>query len=150
MLPSVGRLHPGTLYKGHGADRVISELCCWIDFEIEHYVYQIPPCVLVRREVADECGGIKCTGIVFKPVTTYVSTIYKRYSKKKLPKLVWAQVSGRPGVDDFGMDRVTRLIVSRRVREVFDRHEPTGIRYVPGSSAPSDSEIAGMVLGDSG
>ncbi len=69
----------------------------------------------------------KLSGVHFDSVETSKSEQFDElYPGRSLPRFVWLQVVGKPGVDDFGLAADHRLVVSERALNVL---KPRGLDH---------------------
>jgi hypothetical protein len=81
------------------------------------------PCFLVTERLAHELRASGLTGYELKSVELSKSDLFQDlYPGLDLPTFVWLDVNGSPGVDDFGVDKQGRLIVSDRALDILRRN----------------------------
>jgi hypothetical protein len=96
--PIVSRLHYG--FQGWLGDELLATF----------------PCYIVTERVHQALMHLGTTGCAFDRVQ--VTTEYpfdELYPKRQLPPFSWLKITGRAGVDDFGLSADHRLVVSSRV-----------------------------------
>lgn len=96
--PIVSRLHYG--FQGWLGDELLTTF----------------PCYIVTERVRQALERLGATGCSFD--TVRVTTEYpfdELYPGRQLPPFTWLKITGRAGVDDFGMSADHRLVVSSRV-----------------------------------
>lgn len=73
------------------------------------------PCYIVTKELAVAMESAHLTGFKFDQVQITKSGEFEDlYPNRQLPEFLWLRVFGRPGIDDFGLIKPARLIVSER------------------------------------
>jgi hypothetical protein len=78
------------------------------------------PCFIVTPRLAAAIGAAEPTGVTFDGVeATKAGTCEDLHPHEMLPEFVWMQITGTPGVDDFGADALARLVVSERALQVL-------------------------------
>ena len=107
---------------GHGpktlADRTVHpprvarlhyELAGWLgDDLLESF-----PCFVVTARLADRLASVRLSGFRLDDVLITTSDEFKElYPARSLPDFRWLKITGRPGVDDFGLTPDQRLVVS--------------------------------------
>jgi hypothetical protein len=98
--------HPPTVTKLH------FEVSGWLGDDI----VQSFPCYLVSEELKARLNVIKSSGVIFAYAEVTQSDDFQEISEsRKLPRLSWMKVTGRPGSDDFGLTADARLVVSHRI-----------------------------------
>ncbi len=81
------------------------------------------PCYLVAEELAQSIGDLKLSGYELAGCKITKSEAFDElYPNKKLPKFLWLQVIGEAGIDDFGIGKDLRLVVSGTVLSVLKKH----------------------------
>ena len=81
------------------------------------------PCFIATEGVVQELVSMRSTGVSFGDVEiTKTKQFEEIYPGRQLPKFRWLKVSGKPGVDDFGMTHDFRLVVSQRVLDLLESH----------------------------
>jgi hypothetical protein len=81
------------------------------------------PCYLVTEELAQSLNDAKLSGYELANCTiTKSDTFDELYPNKKLPSFIWLQVVGKAGVDDFGIDKDLRLVVSAAALSALQEH----------------------------
>ena len=98
---------------------------------IHHFHYQFDgwlgdellescPCYIVTERLADAIRSKKLSGFRINPVEISTSEQFREfYPDRVLPPFVWFDITGKAGVDDFGMDQDLRLVVSQRAFDVI-------------------------------
>lgn len=80
------------------------------------------PCYIVTSNVRDEFEKISVSGISFSEVEISKSEFFDElFPELELPKFLWMKVYGIAGSDDLGIAKNLRLVVSKRVLDIFDR-----------------------------
>jgi len=78
------------------------------------------PCYLVTDRLMKLLVTLDPSGVGFTDaVTTASAELLEREPPQQLPKLLWLRVSGRAGVDDFGLTSDGSLVVSGRVLDAM-------------------------------
>ena len=81
------------------------------------------PCFIATEGVVRELMSMRSTGVSFGHVEITKSEQFDEiYPGRQLPEFRWLKVSGKPGVDDFGLTDDFRLVVSQRVLHVLQSH----------------------------
>ena len=81
------------------------------------------PCYLVTEELAQSLNHAKLAGYELANCTiTKSDTFCELHPNKKLPNFMWLQIVGEAGVDDFGIDRDLRLVVSAAALSALKDH----------------------------
>lgn len=94
-----------------------------------HYVFDVWlgdgllesfPCFIATDSAMQKLQNAGVTGIEPKPVEVTASEeFHDLYPDKKLPFFVWMQVEGIPGLDDFGIAKDLRLVISERALDII-------------------------------
>jgi len=104
--PIVSRLH----YKFDG----------WLDDEL----LETFPCYIITKRLWKVIQDEEFTGVESAPVEISLSEVFQElYPNRKVPDFVWLKVSGKAGIDDFGITSDNRLVVSERVLNLL------GLKY---------------------
>ena len=103
--PKIARLHYG--FEG------------WLgDVLLESF-----PCFILTEGVVQELESMRATGFSVDNVEiTKAKQFEDIYPNRQLPEFRWLKVSGKPGVDDFGLADDFRLVVSERVLHLLELH----------------------------
>lgn len=142
-VPSVGQIGNRSEFDRPTAPRQVTKLHCLIDFDVTSDLMRVPPCFIGTRDLAVGLAEAECSGIVERPGQFEASDAYVQfYGSRPLPILVWLDVTGKAGREDFGYDRGVRLIVSEKAKSVIEKFRTEGITFESGEKAPSDEEIA--------
>jgi hypothetical protein len=73
------------------------------------------PCYIVTERLKEALAALPPTGCAFDSVLVSKSEVFEElYPNRALPKFFWLKVTGRAGVDDFGLSAAYQLIVSER------------------------------------
>ena len=103
-----------------------------LDYELDDFPHD---CIFVtvfehviEERLADRLNKVDFTGAEIKEVEISFTEEYERHTSqnrnKKLPKYRWLKVTGKPGVDDFGIEKngnpVSGLVVSKRVYDLIE------------------------------
>ena len=81
------------------------------------------PCYLVTEELAQSISHSKLSGYELADCKITKSEAFDElYPNKKLPKFLWLQVVGEAGVDDFGIGKDLRLLVSAAALSILKEH----------------------------
>lgn len=81
------------------------------------------PCLIIvedaKKSIEKEC----LSGVVFEDVFITRSEFFEEiYPRRELPKFYWAKITGRAGVNDFGLSNDFRLVVSQKGLDVLKSH----------------------------
>lgn len=94
---------------------------------VEHLHYQFDgwlgddllettPCFIVTDRLRSVIQESARTGYEFATVEVTTSELFRElYPDRELPKFWWLKISGKPGVDDFGLSPDHRLVVKDAV-----------------------------------
>lgn len=78
------------------------------------------PCFLVVRSVANELRGSALSGFrLAEAIVSEASEFQDINPGGVLPDLVWLEIDGTPGLDDFAITEKGQLIVSERALELL-------------------------------
>ncbi len=81
------------------------------------------PCYIVTEELAKSINHAKLSGYKLADCTiTKSDTFNELYPNKKLPNFLWLQIVGEAGVDDFGIGKDLRLVVSATALSGLKKH----------------------------
>ncbi len=81
------------------------------------------PCYLVTERLAQSISHAKLSGYELAECTITKSDTFKAlYPNKELPNFLWLQVEGEAGVDDFGIGKDLRLVVSAAALSALKEH----------------------------
>jgi hypothetical protein len=81
------------------------------------------PCFIATEGVAQELKSIRATGVSFGDVEiTKTKQFEDLYPNRQLPGFKWLKISGRSGLDDFGLMNDFRLVISQRVLDLLKLH----------------------------
>jgi hypothetical protein len=73
------------------------------------------PCYIVTERLANAIRHQEFSGYELKVVEVSTSDHFRElYPDRQLPQFAWLGITGKAGVDDFGMDADGRLVVSKR------------------------------------
>ncbi len=91
-----------------------------LDYEFEGWLGDVLlesfPCFIATIAAVTELRQLSATGVQFDDVRVSKSAKFQEmYQHRALPEFKWLKVLGRPGIDDFGLGRDFRLVVSDRV-----------------------------------
>ncbi len=91
-----------------------------LDYEFDGWLGDVLlesfPCFIATIDAATKLQGLPVTGVQFDDVRISKSVQFQdMYPNQSLPKFKWLKVLGRPGLEDFGLGRDFRLVVSDRV-----------------------------------
>lgn len=77
-------------------------------------------CFIATEALKERIQAMNATGVSFSTVEVSKSIQFKDlYPNCQLPKFVWLQVTGRPGIDDFGLSSKHSLVVSEKIRNAL-------------------------------
>jgi len=77
-------------------------------------------CFIVTEALRERIEALEPTGMTFGRVEVSKSGEFEDlYPSRVLPNFVWLQITGAPGVDDFGLSSSHRLVVSQRILEIL-------------------------------
>lgn len=78
------------------------------------------PCFIVSYPLAEHLRKSHFTGTAFEDVEITTSEEFRTlHPDLILPKFVWLQITGKPGVNDFGITQALQLVVSGRALEAL-------------------------------
>lgn len=81
-------------------------------------------CYIVLRVLGNRLLSCKFSGFELKPVETSVSEEFRDlYADLELPDFVWLDITGRAGIDDFGMSKEGLLVVSDSALSVLNEFQ---------------------------
>ncbi|MCU0864038.1 MAG: hypothetical protein MUC36_09615 [Planctomycetes bacterium] len=81
------------------------------------------PCYVVTERLAKELQASACTGYRLDDVEVVTSPEFDdMYPERQLPGFRWLKITGKAGVDDFGMSAKHTLVVSDRALQAMRRH----------------------------
>jgi hypothetical protein len=73
------------------------------------------PCFIVTQRLAEELQKHRLSGYELKAVEISTSEqFHELYPDRELPVFAWLYITGTAGIDDFGIDREGRLVVSEK------------------------------------
>jgi hypothetical protein len=100
------KTHPPVVQKLH------YELDGWLGDEL----LETFPCYIVTQQLRQKFENAGMTGTGYATVEVTPSEQFEEfYPGRLIPNFVWLQVNGSPGIDDFGISKDNRLVVSERV-----------------------------------
>jgi hypothetical protein len=80
------------------------------------------PCYIVTENLAKEIERSSLSGLAFDSVELSKSIEYQELcSKIELPPFRWLKITGKVGVDDFGLDKNHRLVISQKALDIFKK-----------------------------
>jgi hypothetical protein len=109
-----------------------------LDYLPEDPIVEVDNNFAVTRPLADKLKAIAASGFALAPVEISTSDTFDdlNHDKGKIPAFQWLKLTGKPGVDDFGLAKVKgadpdcsplwRLVVSKRV---LDALRAVGIKF---------------------
>lgn len=78
------------------------------------------PCYITTEETAKKLQALSVTGAAYGDVQVTKSDQFQNlYPARVLPAFIWLQVTGKAGVDDFGLSEDFRLVISDRALNVL-------------------------------
>lgn len=81
------------------------------------------PCFIATEDVVRELKSMGSTGVSFDRVEiTKAKQFDDLYPDRQSPEFKWLKVSGKPGVDDFGLADDFRLVISQPVLNLLKSH----------------------------
>lgn len=91
-----------------------------LDYEFDGWLGDVLlesfPCFIATIDAVTKLQRLPVTGVQFDDVRISKSVQFQdMYPNQVLPKFKWLKVLGRPGLEDFGLGRDFRLVVSDRV-----------------------------------
>jgi hypothetical protein len=120
----------------------VLRLHCLMDMIPMSDIFEIYPSVVVTKAFGEALTRANCSGFTLKAAHFEPSEYYREFhASEKLPDLIWCDITGESGLDDFGLERGMRLIVSRRVKDIIERHSHDEVFFFAGAKAPTDEEI---------
>jgi hypothetical protein len=79
------------------------------------------PCYIVTQQLKAKIENTGFSGVQFDTVEITKSCQFMDiYPNRNIPDFVWLKVIGRAGVDDFGITKDNRLIISARALTIMD------------------------------
>jgi hypothetical protein len=111
-----GGLGEGTIVDPHTQPPVVSRL--------HDELLTTFPCYIVTERVHQALARLEPSGCAFDSVQ--VTTEYpfdELYPGRRLPPFSWLKITGRAGMDDFGLSADHRLVVSLRVLRCLKEFE---------------------------
>lgn len=95
------------------------------------------PCYLMTRELASRIEHSGLSGAAFHSATVTLGEQFLQInSEGRLPEFLWMKVHGVCGVDDFGIGKDYRLVVSSRALDVLKSTHPKGMDVESYHSSP--------------
>jgi hypothetical protein len=92
--------------------RLHYELDGWLGDEL----LETFPCYIVTHQLRNKIEKAGFTGLYFDTVEVSISQQFKDlYPNRNIPDFVWLKIIGRAGIDDFGVSKDNRLVVSESV-----------------------------------
>ena len=92
------------------------ELDAWMGDDL----VQTFPCYLATEKLQANLAAIHPTGLKFAAAEVTTSETFRElHPETAVPRLVWLQISGVQGKDDFGLTGNARIVVSDRVLRVM-------------------------------
>jgi hypothetical protein len=94
-----------------------------------HYEFDVWPhdplqeavaCFIVTQSVKERILALRASGVAFGDVEVSKSlNVEEFYPDRELPKFAWLQVTGKAGMDDFGLSPKHDLVVSQQVLDLL-------------------------------
>ena len=94
-----------------------------------HYEFNVWPhdplleavaCFIVTQALKEKILTSRASGVAFDDVEISKDlNVEEFYPDRELPKFVWLQVTGRAGIDDFGLSPKHDLVVSQRILDLL-------------------------------
>lgn len=149
-LPSNGEAGPATEIDNSVSPATVIKPHCLIDVSPRSDIFEIDNWAIVTKSLGVALVNAECSGFCLREAQFEhgEALLAFRGTSVKLPDLVWCDVTGKPGADDFGFDRGIRLIISRRAKEIIEKGPHEGVIFVTGSKAPPDNEIMRLLFED--
>jgi hypothetical protein len=115
-----GGLGEGTIMSRNTLPPIVTKLHYKFDGWLGDVLLESFPCYIITEETAKKLQAIAATGAAYGDVHVTKSEQFQDMCPNRvLPPFLWLQVTGKPGVDDFGQADDFRLVVSDRVLDVF-------------------------------
>jgi hypothetical protein len=111
-----GGLGEGTIMDRHAHPPIVSRLHYALQSWLGDELLTAFPCHIVTQRVREALAHLGATGCAFDEV--HITTEYpfdELYPGRRLPPFTWLKISGRAGLDDFGLSADHRLVISSRV-----------------------------------
>ncbi len=78
------------------------------------------PCFILSNRVRVELDRANFSGYEFGDARVTTSELFQElHSEVELPAFSWLKVTGQPGIDDFGIAKDRRIVVSERALAVI-------------------------------
>jgi len=102
-----------------GVNRLHLEFMGWLgDSLLETF-----PVFVVTQSLGDALVSSQFAGFVLSTFEVSISEQFvELYGDRELPDFYWLRVSGRAGVDDFGLANDHRLVISQRALDLIKHH----------------------------
>jgi hypothetical protein len=98
-----------------GKPLVVHKLHYQFDGWLGDELLESSPCYIVTERLANAIRNQEFSGYELKAVEVSTSDQFRElYPDRQLPQFAWLGITGKAGVDDFGMDEDGRLVVSER------------------------------------
>jgi hypothetical protein len=95
---------------------IIKELHYEFDGWLGDDIIESFPAYLITERLKQEIENNSFTGYLISNVLITKSSLFNEiYPNKNLPEFHWLKVYGKAGVDDFGIGKGSRLVISKRV-----------------------------------
>src|SRR5579862_3690337 len=80
-------------------------------------------CFIVTEALKERIQAMNATGVSFSTVEVSKSGQFEDlHPNCQLPKFVWLQVTGKPGIEDFGLSSKHSMVVSERILNRSEEH----------------------------
>jgi hypothetical protein len=141
-LPVPGQLGPRSKFDRSKIPDSLVSLEIVFDCFPKEPLYQSTPAVFGSKKFADDLLALGCSGFAVAEMIAKKADQYSLISgRKALPKMVWLQIHGRPGIDDFGTSESGLLVVSARVLELAKRHGLSDAMIYDGATPPDRDKV---------
>jgi|tagenome__1003787_1003787.scaffolds.fasta_scaffold20759984_2 hypothetical protein len=108
-----GGLGKGSILDRTSGNRVVQKLNYEFDGWPVDELLESTPCFIASEKLRSEIEHAKLEGVWFDNVEITKSDEFEHsFSGRSLPQFSWMKITGKPGVDDFGIASDLRLVVS--------------------------------------
>jgi hypothetical protein len=112
---------PNTVFsRTPGQPLVIHKFHYQFDGWLGDELLESDPCFIVTQRLAEAIRNAGLSGYVLRPVETSTSEQFQEiYPNRQIPIFEWLEITGKAGVDDWGVDVDGRLVVSSEALAVI-------------------------------
>lgn len=115
-----GGLGEGTIMSRNTHPPIVTRLHYKFDGWLGDVLLESFPCYITTEETAKKLQVLSVTGAAYGDVQVTKSDQFQNlYPARVLPAFIWLQVTGKAGVDDFGLSEDFRLVISDRALNVL-------------------------------